>query len=74
MFFGTPHQGTNSLAGFLNNIGIALLRARDGSVLRELALWSPSLIETNTLFIDIAESFTITTFFEKDPTYGVQVR
>ncbi|KAK5081052.1 hypothetical protein LTR70_009229 [Exophiala xenobiotica] len=73
MFFGTPHQGTDSGAGFLNDLGAALLRANDGSVLRELKLWSPSLMEVNTLFIDIAEGFTITTFFEKEKTRGVQI-
>lgn len=50
-----------------------MTRAKEGSVLRELKLWSPSLIEANALFVDIAEGFTITTFFEKEKTHGVQV-
>jgi hypothetical protein len=73
VFFGTPHQGANSVAGFLNDLGAAVTSARDGSVLRELELWSPSLVEANAMFVDIAEGFTITTFFEKEKTHGIQV-
>jgi len=31
-------------------------------------------MEANALFVDIAEGFTITTYFEKEKTRGVQVR
>jgi hypothetical protein len=73
-FFGTPHQGADSVAGFLRGLGSVLTRAREGSVLKELQLWSPSVIETNSLFADIADGFTITTFFETETYRGVQVR
>jgi hypothetical protein len=73
IFFGTPQQGANSTAGFLANLGAAVGGATDGSILKELQLWSPPLLDANAMFVDIAEGFTITTFFEKDKTHGVQV-
>lgn len=72
VFFGTPHQGASSVAEFLNSLGAAVTRARHSSVLRELDLWPRSLIKANAMFVDIAESFTVTTFFEKEETYGIQ--
>lgn len=73
VFFGTPHQGANSTAGFLASLGATVGGAKDGSIIRELKLWSPSLMEADAMFVDIAEGFTITTFFEKEKTHGVQV-
>lgn len=73
-FFGTPHQGANSVAGFFRGLGSVLTRAKEGSVLKELQLWSPAVLETNTLFAEIADGFTISTFFETNKYLGVQVR
>jgi hypothetical protein len=73
MFFGTPHQGTSAGADHIRSAGATLTRASDGSVLRELKLWSPWTLETNTNFAGIAESFTITTFWERDAYHGVVV-
>lgn len=42
-------------------------------MLRELDLWSPSLVETNQLWVEIANGFSITTFFEREPYKGVMV-
>lgn len=67
MFFGTPHQGTSAGADHIRSTG-------DGSVVRELKLWSPWTIETNTNFAGIAEGFTITTFWEREDYWGVKVR
>lgn len=69
-FFGTPHQGTNST---LLNLGSVLTKSKAGSVLEELKLWSPSLIETNQLWVEIADGFTITSFYEINPYMGVLV-
>jgi hypothetical protein len=70
-FFGTPHQGTDST---LLSLGSALARSQAGSVLEELRLWSPSLIETNQLWVEIAEGFTITSLYERNPYMGALVR
>jgi hypothetical protein len=51
-----------------------MTRASDGSVMRELKLWSPWTMETNTNFAGIAEGFTITTFWEREDYWGVKVR
>jgi hypothetical protein len=72
MFFGTPHQGTDSTAGFLTRLGSTL--CADNSVLRELQLWSGQVLETNAMFLtEIAPRFTITTFWERESIAGVQV-
>jgi len=42
-------------------------------VLNELKLWSPPLIETNQLWVEIADGFTITSCFEKNPYMGILV-
>jgi len=73
MFFGTPHQGTSSGANLVRSTGVVLTRASEGSVLRELELWSPWTLETNNAFAGIAEGFTITTFWEREPYHGVVV-
>lgn len=62
------------MAEFIRTLGSAVIGAREGSVLGKLELWSPYLIKTNTLFAEIANSFTITTFFETEKYRGVQVR
>jgi hypothetical protein len=73
MFFGTPHQGTDSTAGFLRRLGASM--SAESSVLRELELWSPQVLETNSFFLtEIAPRFTITTFWERQKVGGVQVR
>jgi hypothetical protein len=41
--------------------------------LEELKLWSPSLIETNQLWVEIADGFTITSFYERNRYMGVLV-
>ena len=69
-FFGTPHQGTRSS---LLSLGTALTKSKAGSVLQELKLWSPSLIETNQLWVEIADAFTITSCLERNPYMGVLV-
>ena len=69
-FFGTPHQGTDST---LLNLGSVLTKSKAGSVLEELKLWSPSLIEANQLWVEIADGFTITSFYEREPYMGVLV-
>ena len=69
-FFGTPHQGTNST---LLDLGSVLTKSQAGSVLQELKLWSPSLIETNQLWVEIADGFTITSFYERNPYMGILV-
>ena len=73
MFFGTPHQGTSHGANFIRSTGAAITRASDGSVLRELDLWSPWTLETNNAFAGIAEGFTITTFWEREDYHGIKV-
>ncbi|KAI0008505.1 hypothetical protein F4779DRAFT_435158 [Xylariaceae sp. FL0662B] len=70
-FFGTPHHGTDSVVDLLLNFGDKILGANDSSVRQELRLWSKPLIDSNALFIDIAEGFTITSFFEKKKYHGV---
>jgi hypothetical protein len=69
-FFGTPHQGTSSS---LLSLGSVLTKSKAGSVLEELELWSPSLIETNQLWVEIADAFTITSFYERNSYMGVLV-
>ena len=72
MFFGTPHQGTKAVAGILR--GLAASMSSEGSVLRELELWSSEVKDTNSIFkTRIAPMFTITTFWEMEKTGGVQV-
>jgi hypothetical protein len=61
------------MTGFLTKLGAAVGFAMDGSVVKELQLWSASLLEANAMFVDIAEGFTITTFFEKETAFRVQV-
>ncbi|KAI1094613.1 hypothetical protein F5B19DRAFT_499161 [Rostrohypoxylon terebratum] len=74
-FFGTPHQGTDptSMAGLLRSLAQTLTRTNQGSIIRELQLWSPFVVQENTRFAEIAEAFTITTFFETKPLHGVLV-
>ncbi|KAF4986754.1 hypothetical protein FDECE_15788 [Fusarium decemcellulare] len=72
-FFGTPHQGTTAVAEFLRGLDVVLTGAREGSVLKELQLWSPSILDTNTLFTEIADGFTITSFYETMKCTGVKV-
>lgn len=55
------------------NLGSVLTKSKAGSVLQELKLWSPSLIETNQLWVEIADGFTITSFYERNPYMGVLV-
>jgi hypothetical protein len=69
-FFGTPHQGTSSA---LLSLGSLLTKSKAGNVLEELKLWSPSLIETNQLWVEIADGFTITSFYERNSYMGVLV-
>ncbi|KAK3631525.1 hypothetical protein LTR56_012281 [Elasticomyces elasticus] len=73
MFFGTPHQGANGTPKFLLNLGSALTGSKDGSVTKELELWSSSLLEANALFTGIADNFTITTFFEREKYKNIQI-
>jgi hypothetical protein len=73
MFFGTPHQGTSSGANLVRRTGDFLARASEGSVLRELGLWSAWTLETNNALASIAEGFTVTTFWEREPFHGVVV-
>ncbi|KAI1324880.1 hypothetical protein F5Y16DRAFT_379814 [Xylariaceae sp. FL0255] len=73
-FFGTPHQGTDdSLGGFFRGLASTITRSDEGSVLKELRLWSKPIVDTNTHFADIAEGFTITTFLESEKYCGVLV-
>lgn len=58
---------------FLGNVGRLITQAKEGSVATELQLWSSQVKDTNTLFVDIAERFTITTFYENEKTRGVMV-
>ena len=74
MFFGTPHQGTNNGSNLVRGAGSLVTNSKEGSVLRELKLWSPWTIETNSLFAGIAEGFTMTTYWEKEDYCGVKVR
>jgi len=72
MFFGTPHQGTTSMAGFLRRLGSVL--SAKASVLRELELWSDQVLETNSFFLaEIAPKLSITTYWEREKIHGVQV-
>jgi hypothetical protein len=73
MFFGTPHQGTNGMSEFFLSLVSTLNIRREGSVVKELKLWSPSLVEANTLFAGIADNFTVTTFYERERYKGIQV-
>jgi hypothetical protein len=57
----------------LLNLGSVLTKSKAGSVLKELKLWSPSLIEANQLWVEIADGFTITSFYEREPYMGVLV-
>ena len=73
MFFGTPHQGTIAVTGVLRRLGAAF--SADASVLRELEVWSPQVIETNAAFLtEIAPMLSITTYWERESIGGVQVR
>lgn len=72
MFFGTPHHGTTSMAGFLRRLGATL--SADSSVVRELELWSPQILETNNAFLtEIAPMLSITSLWEREKLGGVQV-
>lgn len=62
------------MADHIRSSGATLTRSSDGSVLRELKLWSPWTLETNTNFAGTAESFTITTFWERETYHGIVVR
>ncbi|KAI1744617.1 hypothetical protein F4680DRAFT_231755 [Xylaria scruposa] len=72
-FFGTPHQGTSSLASLLRGLGSALTRGKDGSIIKELELWSAPLQETNQFFIGVRDNFSITSFWETEKYCGVKV-
>ncbi|KAI0901834.1 hypothetical protein F4806DRAFT_501929, partial [Annulohypoxylon nitens] len=74
-FFGTPHQGTDpsSMAGLLRSLAQALTRPNQGSIIQELQLWSSFVVQENARFAEIAEAFTITTFFETKKLHGVLV-
>jgi hypothetical protein len=74
MFFGTPHQGTSSGANLVRSAGAFLTGASEGSVLREMDLWSVWTTDTNSAFVGIADGFTITTFWEKYDLHGVKVQ
>lgn len=72
MFFGTPHQGTTLVKGTIRRLAAAFFA--EASVLRELELWSPQILETNSAFLtEIAPMFSITTYWEREKTSGVQV-
>ena len=72
VFFGTPHQGTSSTAGTLRRLAAAF--SSEASVIRELELWSPQVLETNNAFLtEIAPRFAITTYWEREKTNGIQV-
>jgi hypothetical protein len=60
MFFGTPHQGTGAGANRVRSTGDFVTWASEGSVLRELDLWSPWTVDTNNVFVGIVNGFTIT--------------
>ena len=73
MFFGTPHQGTIAITGVLRRLGAAF--SADASVLRELEVWSPQVLETNSAFLtEIAPMLSITSYWERENIGGVQVR
>jgi len=74
VFFGTPHQGTDSAvwATYLGDLGKAL-GLRNTEVAKELKRWSYPLVELTTHFSDLAPNFQITTFFEKKKTHGILV-
>lgn len=75
IFFGTPHQGTDSAvwATYLGKLGKSI-GLRSTQVTEELQRWSDPLVELTTTFSQIAPDFQITTFFEKRLTHGVMVR
>lgn len=70
MFFGTPHQGSDS---FLVDLAGGVRRPKSGSVHDELKLWSTPLLELDALFVERAELFTITSLYERDKTKGTRV-
>jgi hypothetical protein len=74
VFFGTPHQGADiaTWGTFLSHVSTAF-RVRSTQALEELGKWSPTLLQLNTLFAEQAADQNVTTFFERQKTYGVMV-
>lgn len=73
-FFGTPHQGADiaSWGTFLGHIGKAV-GVKTTQVTAELQRWSKPLLELNTMFSEQIPDLFVTTFWEKQPTYGITV-
>ena len=72
MFFSTPHQGTHSATNLIRHFGAAY--SAESSVLRELEIWSPEVLDVNAAFLtSIAPALSITTFWERESTNGIQV-
>jgi hypothetical protein len=74
LFFGTPHLGSDAAAWAvsLGHISKAV-GIRRTSVIKELKTWSNTLMDLTVLFSDRARNFSIITFVETQPTYGVIV-
>jgi hypothetical protein len=73
-FFATPHQGTRSIPEFVLNLGHVLTGSKSSSLFEELKLWNTYLIELNHMWVEIVDGFTITSFFERRPYKGIEVR
>ncbi|KAI1991718.1 hypothetical protein LOZ54_001964 [Ophidiomyces ophidiicola] len=74
VFFGTPHQGTDSAvwATYLGKIGTVFGVAASRAT-RDLKRWSDPLLELSVNFAELVDRFEITTFFEGKPVNGVMV-
>jgi hypothetical protein len=75
MFFGTPHQGSLWAGGgtFLNNLTSILAPGNRSRAVEELKLWSSELLAATQDFASVRDRFSITTFWEKKTTNGIQV-
>ena len=74
MFFSTPHQGVSGVGNNLLHVSNKLGNAADAGMIAELELWSKPLNEENTYFVGLADTFTITSFYETEKTYNTKVR
>ena len=75
IFFGTPHQGSDTAVwgGHLSKLSRVLGMTASTST-DELQRWSNPLKDLTRIFSEIAPDFEITTFYEEKALYGVKVR
>ncbi|KAH7082904.1 hypothetical protein BKA63DRAFT_501828 [Paraphoma chrysanthemicola] len=74
IFFGTPHQGATAV-DWTEKLELVsrVVGLKRSKVLKELELWSDSLLELSQTFFEQSNTLLITSFYERQPYNGVYV-